>query len=427
RRHHAARAALAALAGRGHVVRIAAHAEAGELRVDARTACLRPLVLLKHQDARAIAHHETVAARVPWTRSALGIVVARGPRLHRAEPAQRRWRGGELRAAGDHRVGIAVLDHARRQADVVRGRGAGRDRGDVGAARTGHDRYLPGHHVDDGAGHVERRDLSRPALVVLDGGLFDALEATDAGTDRHADAVGVGIADLEPGIGDRHQRRRHAVVDEGVHLLDVLRRDPLRRVEALDRAGNARGECGRVEMGDRADPGAAVDDAVPARGQVIAERRQDADSGDGDAALGHGQLSLFDAFVGSARFRRRDAKRTRPQCGPGFVTDRPEGSTVSPGATTPGRQARRARPASRLDVGLDVVDRLLHRGDLLGFLVGDLALELVFERHYQFDGVERIRAEVVDEGRACADLLVLDAQLFDHDLLDAFFDAAHWL
>src|SRR5690606_21270523 len=46
------------------------------------------------------------------------------------------------------------------------------------------------------------------------------------------------------------------------------------------------------EMGDRANPGATVDDAVPARGQVIAERRQDADSGDGDAALGHGQLSL---------------------------------------------------------------------------------------------------------------------------------------
>src|SRR5690606_16489584 len=91
----------------------------------------------------------------------------------------------------------------------------------------------------------------------------------------------------------------------------------------------------------------------------------------------------------------------------------------------PTGQAR--RPTSRLDVGLDVVDRLLHRGDLLGFLVGDLALELFFERHYQFDGVERIRAEVVDEGRACADLLVLDAQLFDHDLLDAFFDAAHWL
>src|SRR5690606_21270524 len=109
---------------------------------------------------------------------------------------------------------------------------------------------------------------------------------------------------------------------------------------------------------------------------VMATRRLDMGS----------SLSLFDAFVGSAPFRWRDAKRTRPQCGPGFVTDRPEGSTGSPGATTPGQQARRARPTSRLDVGLDVVDRLLHRGDLLGFLVGDFALELFFERHYQFDG-----------------------------------------
>src|SRR3546814_7649655 len=64
---------------------------------------------------------------------------------------------------------------------------------------------------------------------------------------------------------------------------------------------------------------------------------------------------------------------------------------------------------------------------LLGFLVGDLALEFFFERHHQFDGVERVGTEVVDEGSAVADLFFLDAQLFDDDFLDAFFDAAHWL
>src|SRR3546814_14608205 len=64
---------------------------------------------------------------------------------------------------------------------------------------------------------------------------------------------------------------------------------------------------------------------------------------------------------------------------------------------------------------------------LLGFLVGDLALEFFFERHHQFDGVERVGTEVVDAGSAVADLFFLDAQLFDDDFLDAFFDAAHWL
>src|SRR5258708_38549619 len=39
----------------------------------------------------------------------------------------------------------------------------------------------------------------------------------------------------------------------------------------------------------------------------------------------------------------------------------------------------------------------------LGFLVRDLGLELLLERHHQLDGVERVRAQVIDERR-----LVLD-------------------
>src|SRR5690606_27637920 len=81
--------------------------------------------------------------------------------------------------------------------------------------------------------------------------------------------------------------------------------------------------------------------------------------------------------------------------------------------------------ALRLDVGLDVVDGLLHRGDLLGLLVRDLALELFLEGHHQFHGVQRVGAKVVDEGSARADLVFLHAELLHHNLLDAFFDAAH--
>ena len=75
---------------------------------------------------------------------------------------------------------------------------------------------------------------------------------------------------------------------------------------------------------------------------------------------------------------------------------------------------------------LDVYKRqLLHRSDLLGVFVRNLALELFFQRHHQLDGVERVGAEVVDERRVVGDFLFLDAELFDHDLLDALFDAAH--
>src|SRR3546814_1952739 len=62
---HAARAALAVLAGRGHVERVAAHAETGELGVDARATRLGALVFLDHQDSGAVAHDEAVAALVP--------------------------------------------------------------------------------------------------------------------------------------------------------------------------------------------------------------------------------------------------------------------------------------------------------------------------------------------------------------------------
>src|SRR5689334_6959053 len=72
----------------------------------------------------------------------------------------------------------------------------------------------------------------------------------------------------------------------------------------------------------------------------------------------------------------------------------PIGQTAPSPVTTTLRRVTLA-----LAVRLDVVDRLLHRGDLLGLLVRDLGLELLLQRHHQLHGVERIRAEVVDERR----------------------------
>src|SRR3546814_11989039 len=92
----------------------------------------------------------------------------------------------------------------------------------------------------------------------------------------------------------------------------------------------------------------------------------------------------------------------------------------------PGAGAGDVPGTSGLDVGLDVVDRLLHRSDLLGFIVGALALEFFFASHHQFDGVERVGTEVVDEGSVFTDILFLDAQVFDAYILDSFFDSTNW-
>src|SRR5690348_13266833 len=83
------------------------------------------------------------------------------------------------------------------------------------------------------------------------------------------------------------------------------------------------------------------------------------------------------------------------------------------------------KPGSGFDVRLDVIHRLLHGGDLFGFLVGNFGFEFLFERHHQFHGIQRVRTQIVHERGVRRDILFLDPQLIDHDLLDALFDAAH--
>src|SRR5690242_15306492 len=56
---------------------------------------------------------------------------------------------------------------------------------------------------------------------------------------------------------------------------------------------------------------------------------------------------------------------------------------------------RLANLFARLRVFADVVDRVLHGADLLRVFIGNLDVECLFERHHQFDCVERVGAEIV--------------------------------
>ena len=70
---------------------------------------------------------------------------------------------------------------------------------------------------------------------------------------------------------------------------------------------------------------------------------------------------------------------------------------------------------------LDVVDGLADRLDLLGLVVGDLDVELFLEFHDQLDDVQRVRADVFDEAGTARDLLLVDGEVFAHDIDDATF------
>src|ERR1700761_4993710 len=111
-----------------------------------------------------------------------------------------------------------------------------------------------------------------------------------------------------------------------------------------------------------------------------------------------------------------------PRCGGAPTRTR----QAAPADATAMQAAMLARMTLGLDVGASVVDRLLHRGDLLGFFIRNFHAEFVFEGHHQFDGIERISAEIVDERGFVLDFRFGDAQLFRNDLLDALFDVVHY-
>ena len=57
--------------------------------------------------------------------------------------------------------------------------------------------------------------------------------------------------------------------------------------------------------------------------------------------------------------------------------------------------------------------------ELFGILVGNLGSEFLLQCHDQLDGVERVRAQVLDELGLRLDLVLVDAELLDDDFTDS--------
>src|SRR5678815_5903708 len=70
-----------------------------------------------------------------------------------------------------------------------------------------------------------------------------------------------------------------------------------------------------------------------------------------------------------------------------------------------------------LGVCVDVIDRFLDAGDLLGVLVRNLDPELFLEGHHELHRVERVGAQVVHKRRIRRHFLFINAKLFHDDAL----------
>mgnify|MGYP003959357783 FL=1 len=75
--------------------------------------------------------------------------------------------------------------------------------------------------------------------------------------------------------------------------------------------------------------------------------------------------------------------------------------------------------------GFEELDCVPDRENFLSGIIRNFASELFFERHHEFDGIEAVSAEVVDEARAFGNFALVDTQMFDNNFLNAVSDIAH--
>src|SRR5690606_34344319 len=73
----------------------------------------------------------------------------------------------------------------------------------------------------------------------------------------------------------------------------------------------------------------------------------------------------------------------------------------------------------------NVVNGFPDRLDLLRGVVGNVDVELFFQLHHQFDGVQAVSTDIVDEVSILVDLILAHAELLGHNINHAFFHGCH--
>ena len=114
--------------------------------------------------------------------------------------------------------------------------------------------------------------------------LLDADDAADADADDRSRTRRIRHGGGQPGIVDRHLRRRQRILDEEIHLLHVLAVDPGFGREVAHLAGDGGRQIGGIEPADAANAGAARAGGLPVGLDAGPQRRDHADAGDDHAA-----------------------------------------------------------------------------------------------------------------------------------------------
>ena len=244
--------------------------------------------VMLNDDARALAHHKTVAVLVKGSAGFFGVVIAAAQGLHRGEACDAQRSDCSLSPASDERIGVAEFDDAPRLADRVVGGGAGRDDAHVRPAQVvfhgNHAaRHVGNHHRDREGRHARGAAVGEAVRL-----LFHAVKTADAAADHHTKPREVGLLEINAGILQRHLRAGHRELREAVGALGGLGIfKMLRWLEITDLAGDLAIEIRGVERLKPADAAAALDQGFPKCLQVVSNRADDSDSCDDDSSFAH--------------------------------------------------------------------------------------------------------------------------------------------
>ena len=246
------------------MVRVPAHTKARQLTINVGAAGFRAIQRFKHEHARAIAEHESVAVCIPRTGRPLWVVVAGGQGTRGSEAANTHWGCCHLGTANKHRIDIACGNHSRTEADVMGACRTGSYHRYVRALQVIENREIPCDHIDDGAWDEKRRYPPGALLVNQHGGIFNGANAANARADGAADSRRVRLGDLKPGVSEGLDTRHHAVLNERVHSSRIARLEVSVNAEVFNAGAKARTKGGRIELLNHRGTAAAIADACPA-------------------------------------------------------------------------------------------------------------------------------------------------------------------
>ena len=252
------------------VVGIIRGREAEDLRKDRGTAGEGVAEFLEDQSGSALAKDEPGARGIEWAAGGTGIIVAvGGESAHRREPGRPHLLRGRLNRAGNHDRSPPLAHIEERLTDCLCPGRAGCGQRQARASHTpaGLD-VVRGKIVREGDMEVRGNPALAVFLVLVPGGEVVILGSTHAGAD-HRTSLGeiaqrLQVRTDQPRLHQRIRRGLDHQVGEARRIAcDLSGQHALRDAGIVDIAAEQTGVFALNQVGGSADPGVAIEDALP--------------------------------------------------------------------------------------------------------------------------------------------------------------------